>query len=117
MLVTFAHKGECINVREEILPLMRLDRMFGIGGALTDPTQGLVVILEAMGKKAGLLVDQVVSQQKVVIKSMGSGMQNIQYVSGAAILSDGTVGLILNAEQLVYSDDRGRQRGGTTAAA
>ncbi len=115
MLVAFASKGECINVRDEILPLMRLDRLFGISGAIADPTEGLVVILEAMGKKAALLVDQVVSQQKVVIKSMGSGMQHVECVSGAAILSDGTVGLILNAEQLVYSEDRGRQRG--TAAA
>ncbi|MBI5545927.1 MAG: chemotaxis protein CheW [Deltaproteobacteria bacterium] len=110
MLVTFAERGECINVRGEILPLMRLDRLFGIDGAIADPSQGLVVLLEAMGRTAGLLVDQVVSQQKVVIKSMGSDMQEVRFVSGAAILSDGTVGLILNAEQLVYSDDRGRQR-------
>jgi two-component system, chemotaxis family, sensor kinase CheA len=67
-----------------------------------------VVILEAMGRKAGLLVDQVVSQQKVVIKSLGSEMQHVRFVSGAAILHDGTVGLILNAEQVVYAEERRR---------
>ncbi|MGC4121025.1 MAG: chemotaxis protein CheW [Myxococcales bacterium] len=101
MLVTLGQTGEGLNIRGEILPLMRLSRLFEIPDTLADATQGLVMILEAGGKKVGLLVDEVLSQQKVVIKSLGSAIQNVELVAGAAILFDGTVGLILNADQVV----------------
>ncbi|MBI5537704.1 MAG: chemotaxis protein CheW [Deltaproteobacteria bacterium] len=100
MLVSFASKGELVNVRGEILPLMRLDRLFVVAGAQQDPTRGLVVIVESLGKKLGLLVDEVITQQQVVIKSLGTGLANIRFVSGAAILSDGRVGLILNMAEI-----------------
>jgi two-component system, chemotaxis family, sensor kinase CheA len=113
MLVSFASRGELVNLRGEILPLMRLDRLFVVAGAQSDPTRGLVVIVESLGRKLGLLVDEVVTQQQVVIKSLGTGLSNIRFVSGAAILSDGRVGLILNMEEigsLVGFDPLGRTR-------
>jgi two-component system chemotaxis sensor kinase CheA len=100
MLVKFAGRGELVNVRGEVLPLMRLDRLLSVRGAKTDPTTGLVVIVETLGRKVGLLVDEVVTQQQVVIKNLGTGMQNIRFVAGAAILADGHVGLILNMEEI-----------------
>ncbi|MBI5544179.1 MAG: chemotaxis protein CheA, partial [Deltaproteobacteria bacterium] len=115
MLSCFAQRGECIRVRDQILPLMRLGDLLDIGDAVTDPTRGLVVIIEAMGRQAALVVDQVVSQQKVVIKSLGAGIPPTPFVSGAAILSDGTVGLIVNAEQVVYAHGRGHSRPGAPA--
>jgi two-component system chemotaxis sensor kinase CheA len=69
-------------------------------GAIQDPTQGLVVIVEGVGQKVGLLVDEVIAQQQVVIKNMGEGLGETQFISGAAILSDGHVGLILNVEEI-----------------
>ncbi|MBI5067672.1 MAG: chemotaxis protein CheW [Deltaproteobacteria bacterium] len=100
MLVTLASQNEMINLRGEILPLARLDRLFRLQGAKSDPTEALVVVVEGVGKRFGVLVDEVVAQQQVVIKSMGSGLSRTPFVSGAAILSDGKVGLILNVEEI-----------------
>jgi two-component system, chemotaxis family, sensor kinase CheA len=100
MLVSFAQKNEMINLRGEILPLLRLDRLFDLPGAKTDPSEALVVVVEAMGRRIGLLVDEVVTQQQVVIKTLGEGMGRTHYLAGAAILSDGQVGLILNVDEM-----------------
>jgi two-component system, chemotaxis family, sensor kinase CheA len=100
MLVTFADQNEMINVRGQILPLVRLGRLFNSVDARTDPTQALVVIIEGVGRQLGLLVDEVVTQQQVVIKSLGQGLGPTRYLSGAAILADGRVGLIVNVEEI-----------------
>ena len=59
-----------------------------------------MVVVEGLGKKVGLVVDDVLTQQQVVIKPLGSGMGDTDFLSGAAILSDGRVGLILNVDRL-----------------
>jgi two-component system chemotaxis sensor kinase CheA len=100
MLTSLANRIELVNVRGEIMLLFRLDRLFQIDGARVDATKGLVVVVESLGRKLGLLVDDVVTQQQVVIKALGSGMSGIKFIAGAAILSDGRVGLILNVEEL-----------------
>jgi two-component system chemotaxis sensor kinase CheA len=110
MLVTFAGDKEMINVRGEILPLVRLDRLFGITGARTDPTQALVVIVEGVGSRIGLLVDEVITQQQVVIKSLGPGLSQARYLSGAAILADGRVGLIVNVEEIAAQTSDKRRK-------
>ena len=110
MLVTFAGDKEMINVRGEILPLVRLNRLFGITDARTDPTQALVVIVEGVGARIGLLVDEVISQQQVVIKSLGPGLSQARYLSGAAILADGRVGLIVNVEEIAAQTSDKRRR-------
>ena len=100
MLLSLAQRNEMINLRGEILPLLRLDRLFGLSGAKSDPTEALVVVVEGFGRRIGLLVDEVVTQQQVVIKSLGEGLGSNRFMSGAAILSDGRVGLILNVEEI-----------------
>jgi len=100
MLLTLAGQAEMINLRGEILPLVRLDRLLRVGGAKANPTEALVVVMEGVGRRFGVLVDEVVAQQQVVIKNMGAGMRETPFVSGAAILSDGRVGLILNVEEI-----------------
>jgi two-component system chemotaxis sensor kinase CheA len=107
MLLTLAGQSEMINLRGEILPLVRLDRLFDLSGAKGDPTQALVVVVEGAGKRFGVLVDEVVAQQQVVIKTMGAGLSETPYVSGAAILSDGRVGLILNVDEISTRVHRG----------
>jgi two-component system chemotaxis sensor kinase CheA len=107
MLLSLAGQSEMINLRGEILPLIRLDRLFALQGAKDDPTQALVVVVEGGGKRFGVLVDEVVAQQQVVIKSMGSGLSETPFVSGAAILSDGRVGLILNVDEVSAQVHRG----------
>jgi two-component system chemotaxis sensor kinase CheA len=101
MLKTLGGQDEMLDVRGEILPLYRLSRLFRVAGAREDPTQALVVVVESLGRKIGLLVDDVLAQQQVVIKPLGSvGIQEGERFSGAAILSDGRVGLILNVDRL-----------------
>jgi len=100
MLVTQGGTSEMLNMRGMILPLLRLDRLLGSPNAIQDPTQALVVIVEGMGRKVGLLVDEVIAQQQVVIKTMGEGIGEVKFISGAAVLADGRVGLIVNIEEI-----------------
>jgi two-component system chemotaxis sensor kinase CheA len=100
MLLTFAGQVEMINLRGQILPLVYLARLFNISDAKSDPTQAIVVIIEGAGRRLGLIVDDVVTQQQVVIKSLGLGLGPTRFLSGAAILADGRVGLIMNVEEI-----------------
>jgi two-component system chemotaxis sensor kinase CheA len=100
MVSVMAGKGEIINVRGEILPLLRLHRLLELDGPERAPTESHVVVVEGLGRKVGLVADDVVSQQQVVIKPLGAGLGDTEYLSGAAILSDGRVGLILNVDRL-----------------
>lgn len=100
MLSSYASQWELLNVRGEILPLLRLGSLFDLEGSIEKPEDALVVIVECYGKKIGLLVDDVLSQQQVVIKSIGSGINDVKFISGAAIMSNGNVGLIINVEEI-----------------
>jgi two-component system chemotaxis sensor kinase CheA len=111
MLVTQGSSNEMLNMRGNILPLLRMDRLLGAKDAIQDPSKGLVVIIEGSGRRVGLLVDEVIAQQQVVIKSMGEGVGDVPFVSGAAILSDGRVGLIVNVEGIVSLIVERRHRG------
>jgi len=96
-------KGTVLKVREEYLPLVRLFEMFGIEPRITDPSLGIVVILEANSRKIGLLVDDLVGQQQVVVKNLESNYRKVAGISGATILGDGSVALILDVAQLIRS--------------
>ncbi len=99
---TVLEKGETIKVRGNLHPLVRLSNMFNGSSERTDLTEGIVMIVEDMlGRKIGLFIDDIVGQQQVVIKSLGTSMRNIPGVSGGAIMSDGTVSLILDVGGIV----------------
>jgi two-component system chemotaxis sensor kinase CheA len=100
MLSSMAEKDELLTVRGQVMPMLRLSTLLSVREAKADPTTALVVVVESGGKRAGVLVDQVLAQQQVVIKSLGQGVGDAEYYSGAAILSDGCVGLILNIDKL-----------------
>jgi two-component system chemotaxis sensor kinase CheA len=106
MLKTLRGRRELVVVRGESLPLLRLDSLLEVSGAERDPTRALVVIVECLAGRVGVLVDEVVTQQQVVIKNMGHEIENSQVFSGAAILSDGRVGLIINVDELVNQSSR-----------
>jgi two-component system chemotaxis sensor kinase CheA len=114
--------GDAIAVRGRVLPMVRLHRLFGVTPRSEDPTDGLVVIAEHEGRQAALLVDELLGQQQVVIKSLEANFQKLQGVAGATILGDGRVALILDVPGLVAmsrSASRVRERvtGGPTAHA
>ncbi len=88
--------GEVLDLHGRLLPLHRLGRRFGIEARAQDPWDGIVVIVESSGKVCALLVDEMITKQEVVIKSLGAFLQNLPGVSGGAILGDGNIALILD---------------------
>lgn len=98
---TVAQRGEVMMVRGEALPLLRLHNMFDIPDAICDPAAGLVVILEHQNRKFGLLVDALLGQMQVVMKSIEQNYRKVEGVSGATILGDGAVAFILDVPGLL----------------
>lgn len=89
------------SVRGQYYPLIFLHRLFGVRGAQIDPTRALIVLVEtASGGRIGIVVDELIGQQQVVIKSLQENYVPILGLSGATILGDGRVALILDIEQL-----------------
>ncbi|MGZ8462878.1 MAG: chemotaxis protein CheA [Candidatus Deferrimicrobiaceae bacterium] len=97
---TVEHRGELIRVRGELLPLVRLGRLFGVPGEETNPFNALAVVVEHDKGKRALLVDELLGKQEVVIKSLGGGVAAVRGISGGAIMGDGRVGLILDVAGL-----------------
>ena len=97
MLRHVAGKGETFRLRDEYLPIVRMHEVFGIADArATDIADGIVVVVEAGGHKCGLFVDDLLGQQQVVIKSLEANYGRVEGISGATILGDGSVALILD---------------------
>ena len=97
MLRHVAGKGETFRLRDEYLPIVRMHEVFGIDDArATDIADGIVVVVEAGGHKCGLFVDDLLGQQQVVIKSLEANYGRVEGISGATILGDGSVALILD---------------------
>ncbi len=92
--------GEICGLRREYLPLLRLYELFHIQPRSTDIAQGLMVVVEADGKKAGLYVDDLLGQQQVVIKSLATHYRKVEGISAATILGDGSVAMILDVSGL-----------------
>jgi two-component system chemotaxis sensor kinase CheA len=93
-------RGEIFMLRGEQVPLLRLDRLLGIAAAVTDPYQGIVVVLESDGCRFGVLVDDVLGQSQVVIKSLEQNYRKVDAVMGATIMGDGRVALIMDVVEL-----------------
>lgn len=89
-----------LQVRGEYLPLVELFHIFDVDGAKTDPTQGIVVILQSAGRRYALLVDQLIGQHQVVVKNLESNYRKVPGVSAATILGDGSVALIVDVSAL-----------------
>lgn len=98
---TVLNRGEMISIRGQLLPLFRISSLFSINEAEQDPTQALVVVVEDGAKQTGLLVDDLIGHQQVVIKSLGGSLGTITGISGGAIMADGRVGLILDVAGII----------------
>jgi two-component system chemotaxis sensor kinase CheA len=100
-LWTVAGRGEMVMLREELMPVFRLHRLFGIDNAVSDPTSGLLVVVGERMQRCALLVDELLGQQQVVAKSLGKNMTKVQGIAGGAILGDGRVGLIIDVMEII----------------
>ncbi|MCW7760460.1 chemotaxis protein CheA [Photorhabdus luminescens] len=89
-----------LHVRGEYLPLIKLHRVFDISDAKTDPTQGIIVIVQSAGRRYALLVDQLVGQHQVVVKNIESNYRKVPGISAATIMGDGSVALIIDVSAL-----------------
>jgi len=98
-----AGRGQVLKVRGEYLPLIPLYGVFDIAPRSMDPAEGIVVILESEGRRAALLIDDLVGQQHVVVKNLEANYRKVSGISGATILGDGGVSLILDVAALVRS--------------
>ena len=96
-----ANGSTVINVRGAFLPVHFLNRLFGIPNAITEVSEALVVLVESGQQQIGLVVDELIGQQQVVIKSLEENTAPIPGISGATILGDGKVSLILDVAGLV----------------
>ncbi|MCR2064063.1 hybrid sensor histidine kinase/response regulator [Campylobacter helveticus] len=85
-----------LRLREEVLSLVRLSDVFGVKQVLESGDQTYVVIIGVAESKLGIIVDTLVGQEEIVIKSMGDYLQNIQGIAGATIRGDGRVTLIID---------------------
>ncbi len=97
---TVQNHGEVVNLRGSLLPLHRLKHVFGLSAGEENYDRGLIVVVQENEKRFCLFVDELIGQQQVVIKSLGKGLGRIKGISGAAILGDGNVSLILDVPGL-----------------
>ncbi|NEX62653.1 chemotaxis protein CheA [Noviherbaspirillum galbum] len=98
-----AGQGRVVKVRGDYLPLIPLYQVFDIEPRFTNPSEGIVVILESEGRKAALFIDDLVGQQQVVVKNLESNYRKVAGISGATILGDGGVSLIIDVAALLRS--------------
>ena len=92
---------EVINLRGTVIPIIRLDEILDCKST-RDPNENMVAAIVKKGDKlAGLIVDELIGQQEIVIKSMGKYINKCKFISGATILGDGEIALILDANALI----------------
>ncbi|MDD2932480.1 MAG: chemotaxis protein CheA [Methylotenera sp.] len=98
---TVTGEGRMVHVRGEYLPIIALHSLFNHATDITDPTKGVLVLIESDGKKSALFVDRLVGQQQVVIKSLETNFKKVPGISGATIMGDGGVALILDVSAII----------------
>ncbi len=98
---TVAQGARLVKVRDEYMPVIDLEQVFQVPRFKPHPTSPIMVVVEADGARVALMVDELIGQQQVVIKNLESNYRKVPNVSGATILGDGKVALILDTASLV----------------
>lgn len=99
-IYTVANGERVVRVRGEYLPLIALHEVFSVEGARTEPTQGIVTIMQTEGRRFAMLIDELVGQQQVVVKNLETNYRKVRGISAATILGDGSVALIVDVAAL-----------------
>jgi len=94
-------QSELYRLREEYIPIIRVNELLGMKSGKSDLKDGLLMVVESDNQLVGLFVDELLGQQQVVIKSLETNFRQIQGISGATILGDGTVALIMDVAGLI----------------
>jgi len=107
MISTVTNRGELINLRGELLPLIRVNRLFDLKQkAENTNAESTVVVVEDNTRKIGLVVDKLLGQRQTVIKSLGKTFSRQKWISGGAILSNGNIGLIIDIGGVISLADQ-----------
>lgn len=93
-------KGEFVNLREELLPIVRLNQVLELDDKKPDPWESTLVCAENEKGRFAILIDELIGRQQVVIKTLGKTLSHLNEVSGGAVLGNGDIALILNVEGL-----------------
>ena len=101
MVKTIGGTGRVVEVREEYMPVVELERIFHVPRLEQEASQGIMVVVEAEAGRVAVLVDELLGQQQVVVKNLESNYRKVSDVSGATIMGDGRVALILDVSSLV----------------
>ena len=101
LIKTIGGSGRVVEVRDEYMPVLDLERLFNVPRFDVDQTSNIMVVIEAEGGRVALLVDSLLGQQQVVVKNLESNYRKVDDMSGATIMGDGRVALILDVGALV----------------
>jgi two-component system chemotaxis sensor kinase CheA len=101
MVKTIGGSGRVVEVRDEYMPVLEMERVFDVPRFDFEHVSGIMVVVEADGGRVALLVDELLGQQQVVVKNLEANYRKVNDVSGATIMGDGRVALILDVSSLV----------------
>jgi two-component system chemotaxis sensor kinase CheA len=101
MIRTIGSTGRVVDVRDEYMPVIDLEKVFGVPRFDFERQTNIMVVVEAEGGRVALLVDELLGQQQVVVKNLEANYRKVEDISGATILGDGRVALILDIGALV----------------
>jgi two-component system chemotaxis sensor kinase CheA len=104
---TVERKGEMVKEKDHLIPLIRLNELYGKKKSLQPVWESLVVVVESEDEKRALLIDELLGKDEYVIKSLGANLEGIKGFAGGAILSDGRVGLILDVHGIFEIASKG----------
>ncbi len=99
--IKLVQNKEVINLRGQVIPLIRLNKVLDIESKKSKDENLVVVIVKKGDRMAGLVIDELIGQQEIVIKSLGKYIKQCKFISGATILGDGEIALILDANALI----------------
>ncbi len=98
---TVGGRAECLNTSSEIYPLIRLHDLFVVNPDFNEPWQGMVILVHSGKRRAALFVDEIVGQQRIVVKDIDEQLSGLETIAGTAVLADTKVGLVLNIEGIM----------------
>jgi len=101
MVKTVGGSGRVVEVRDEYMPVIELEKVFQVPRFDWEHTSGIMVVVEAESGRVAVLVDELLGQQQVVVKNLETNYRKVNDVSGATIMGDGRVALILDVASLV----------------
>jgi two-component system chemotaxis sensor kinase CheA len=101
MVKTIGGSGRVVEVRDEYMPVLEMEHVFNVPRFDFEHVSGIMVVVEAEGGRIALLVDELLGQQQVVVKNLEANYRKVNDVSGATIMGDGRVALILDVGSLV----------------